>query len=560
MNNAEKNLPAEGEDQPHAVLIPTISDVNEPSRQISPLSYEQSFKQILVTAGPFTLSTVFLSITTICNGIVLQKLGNIDVAAGALVSTISGSVFSTGYGFLCTTGIFVGQKYGEIKINPSQSEEVGAIARRGWIIGGLLSIPSFILTLNANSILKASGTDSMVANTVQDYFNALSYGVIPFYLYISDQQLLLGLNKQKAIMISGIANSLMTMAFSYPLALGFMGLPSLGIAGLGYGAALSNVMSLMALRLYFSFHGDYKSYGLKKIKPLGSLQDILNYLKIGLPIGLQNLAGWGNLAVITIIAGKLGKTVLAAEQTSVIPMTAYTFLVLALAQATAVTISNHIGLSKGALQNSDHLSYRIAQANAKRIGYASLIIGGASSLIICGIFVGIPRQLSSLFIDTTEPDAEEILTLAQAMLIINGVGLVADSIRNISSANLQGYRDVIYAPLLSFMTMTLMGLSIGGALTLALDCSPTWLFITRDIGILLAAIAIAYRFFKTKPRDEETLALNENVAPDSANVSVNDIPARNYSPRLFQSTKERRGSETQEDSMDLLEQGASRPT
>jgi len=44
--------------------------------------------------------------------------------------------------------------------------------------------------------------------------------------------------------------------------------------------------------------------------------------------------------------------------------------------------------------------------------------------------------------------------------------------------------------------MSVMGLSAGGVLTQGLGLDANWLFITRDVGILLAAIAMVYRWYQ----------------------------------------------------------------
>lgn len=196
----------------------------EENTTIVPIGYCEAFEHMLITAGPFTLANLSLAAYTIGNGLVLSKIGHAAVASGPLLSTFAYSIFSTVNGILYATGIFVGNLNGASKLNPEKNLEIGGLIRRSWIIGSLLSIPSLVLLLNSGALLRASGIDADVSQAVQDYFKGISYGIVPIFWNFSDQQLTLGLNRQKVTLISGTAYSVMAAFFGYPLALGLFGL------------------------------------------------------------------------------------------------------------------------------------------------------------------------------------------------------------------------------------------------------------------------------------------------------------------------------------------------
>ncbi len=68
--------------------------------------------------------------------------------------------------------------------------------------------------------------------------------------------------------------------------------------------------------------------------------------------------------------------------------------------------------------------------------------------------------------------------------------------------------------------MSIVGLSVGGAVTKLLDWGANWLFITRDIGILLAAAGIAHRWFKTDYRPDISPAVEIAQEPDSKPLPI----------------------------------------
>lgn len=328
--------------------------------------------------------------------------------------------------------------------------EIGGLVRRSWIVGTLLAIPSLALFLTSGALLKAAGINPAVAEAVQGYFTGISYGLVPIFWNFSDQQLTVGLNQQIPTLLSGIAYSAMSALFGYPLALVLFGLPKLGTAGIGYGASISGIISLVALRAYFLLNSEYKKYGLYQLRHTGAFKDFLDFMKIGVPIGLQNLSEWGNLAIIALLAGLLGQEVLQAAQASFIPLSAVSVLFLALAQARTVTIADSLGTAEAALTNGDWNAYRIAHRNAKILGYVGLGISAYATLVIAALFVGTPRIIASLFIETHQPNSVHIFQMAQEMLIINGIGLLADMVRNVAGGGLRGYQDVLFVPIVSF--------------------------------------------------------------------------------------------------------------
>jgi MATE family multidrug resistance protein len=477
--------------------------------QLRPLSFAAAMKHILKTTGPFTLSNLSLAAYTIGNGIVLGQIGEKAVASGPLMATFAYSIFSTVNGILYATGIFIGDLNGLTIADPSKAREIGSLMRDSWLIATGLAVPSLALMLNSGAILEQSGIAADVAKEVQDYFTGISYGLIPIYLNFCDQQLTLGLNDQKATLISGIAYSIMAAAFGYPLALGAFGLPRLGTAGMGYGASISGLISLLGLRAYlqkeaFARYGLYavNRCNLQAIKQF-FVKDVKDFLKVGAPIGLQNLSEWGSLAILSLLAGQLGSDVLKATQVSIIPVSAFNVLILALAQATGVSVADCLGAAKGSLLfEGDSNTYQIALRNSKILGAASLSLGSAATLIIGALFIVLREQILSLFLGdpTLDPTADQkVKDMAENMLIINGAGIITDTVRNVAGGGLRGYQDVNFVPIVSFIMMSVVGLSLGATLSLVLDEGADSLFITRYLGILVAAMATLKRFFNFVP-------------------------------------------------------------
>lgn len=81
-------------------------------------------------------------------------------------------------------------------------------------------------------------------------------------------------------------------------------------------------------------------------------------------------------------------------------------------------------------KNTETIS--ILAKNIKIQGNAGIVIGVFSSNIIGILLAALSKQISSWLINGNSSDRDEILHLAETMLITNGIGLFVDTLRNMS--------------------------------------------------------------------------------------------------------------------------------
>lgn len=495
-----------------------------PKKTIAAFTVKTGLRHLFSKTGPFALSNFFLASLILGNGAVLNELGPKATVAGPLMSTLTYALISTLNGILCATGILIGQLCGAENIRGDKTTEISHLMKESWIITTLLGIPTVIIFFNLNKLLISLGIESSTAGVSQEYFRALSYGMLPTLWNLNDEQLALGIGKSNLTIITGITYAALAMLFGYPLALGALGLPRLGPAGLGYGSAISGVLSFIGLRVYYYFNADFKKYDLYRINITFCqlIQNMICYLKLGFPIGLQNFFEFGNLAVISIFAGRLGSKVLTAEQVSLIPMSAYTVILSAWVQTVSIVVATALGEAKTLVQALEHEQARLAYRNAYTLANLAVSVGLFCTMGVALVFITAPRQLSALFIDDSGEDSSKILQLSTNMLLANGVGLFAMTTQKIYGAALSGAKNVSFVPICNFICMSLMGLTAAGLLTLVKDKNPVWLFICRNIGMALAALAITYMWFSLP---------SETVLSHEANTS--SVPRRRRCWQFF---------------------------
>ncbi|WP_158641761.1 MATE family efflux transporter [Candidatus Glomeribacter gigasporarum] len=85
--------------------------------------------------------------------------------------------------------------------------------------------------------------------------------------------------------------------------------------------------------------------------------------------------------------------------------------------------------------------------DAKRYGYAGLMVGGMIPSAVLLLFAAAPEQFISLFINPDTVGDDRIIERAKLFLFISTLGLIPDAIRNIFSGTLRGYNDTAFASL-----------------------------------------------------------------------------------------------------------------
>ena len=445
--------------------------------------------------SPFMLSRLALAITWFCNSIVLAKLGEDELAAGPFIATFAYAVLGTTRSILLATGIMVGNKN-----SIEDYKNCGSITINSWIYAIILLIPTMSILANAKNILLASNVNENVATLTQDYFYYFLIGTPAIAWLTPEQQFALGIKRPNIALVVGSAFAIGTMGIGYPLAL----LTPLKIKGLAIGISISAWLTLISLRIFYRKR-EFEKYGLfVKPKLSNAWVNIKEFFKLGLPLGLQNFCEWGNLFLVSLIIGSISTSDLKIEQISTAFLSTVYLIFFSVAQAGGVLVSNQLG----GRPNSDISEEQ--ENKAKSLGNLIIIFGTVLSLFVSVIMFSFPQGIT----DVLGRGASVMNDKSVTYLRINAIGLALDGIRITCAGVLRGKKDVCYSPTINLLCMTFCGWSLGTTLTKGFDYNTTWLFITRDIGILFAAILNLKRWFSSKidhSQDESSQTRNGSL-------------------------------------------------
>jgi len=261
-----------------------------------------------------------------------------------------------------------------------------------------------------------------------------------------------------------------------------LGMPRLGVAGLGYAIALQFWLTLILYVVCLWKIEDFKPYQIFNWRLKTDNHYLKKIVKIGWPVSLQVGSELIALFVTSILAGWLGEDALAARQV----IGQYQFLLIVPMFGVSQAVGVLIGQARG--QKQPHLFRMIA--------LVSVAIGAISMALVAVVFWSVPELLASLYLDINAASNRPILHLIVLLFMVASFSLFFDSIRNITAGALRGLYDTQFSFAMSVLMMWCIGLPLSYWLAFPMHMGVVGLSIGFAVGVFLGSIALVWRWYR----------------------------------------------------------------
>jgi MATE family multidrug resistance protein len=333
---------------------------------------------------PLALGELGWMSTYIVDAIMVGHMHNSALAISA--SSLGNSIFSGfvffGIGLLYGLDALVSQAFGRGEFE----DGVYSLMQSLFIIA--VCAPVVVAaTLLAPSVLTLLHVDAAIVAETARYLHALVWSALPLLLYMAVRHYLQAIDRPLWVMISLLTANLINLGGDWALIYGHLGFSAMGIAGSGWATVLTRVymLALLLISLALSLRGS--TIQLPPLAWRPNLTRLRSLLRLGWPVGLQQVADLSLSTVMTIITSTLGATLLAAHQV-VLDLNAFVAMVpLGMAAAAAV----RSGQGKGA-RDVDQI---------RRAGIAGVLIIVGCMAVAALSFVLAPRRWAGIY--TTDP-------------------------------------------------------------------------------------------------------------------------------------------------------------
>ncbi len=380
------------------------------------------FKDIAQLTTQIVSVRLLYIITGIIGMIFIARLGSQEVAAGALATALSTTFTVIGMSPLLMVGIIISRSSGE-----GNSSSIGRFIRQAWLMGlclGLLS--SGLLVLIANS-LSYLGQPDEILPLVKKYLYGAAWGTVPLYLIAGCNQLFFPIKKGNLVIFLGFITFFCILCLGTALTFGYAGLPRLGISGWSYATSIVNWIIFFCIVLYLYCHKDFKSFELFHFGKKIQLSEMVNLLKMSLPVTLQFSGELLAFSFLNLMVGWLGVSALSIQQIIIQCSTFALMIPMGGAQSSAMLIGQAVG--------------RNEKGSIKAIFQLSLLFVTLCMLFIAGLYIFFPKQIISIYLTDTILE-QGVFDLAAIVLFITAFSQIADAIRNVGIGALRGLHDV----------------------------------------------------------------------------------------------------------------------
>jgi MATE family multidrug resistance protein len=189
---------------------------------------------LLKLSLPMVMTGVMEASVGFFSTLFMAHLGAHELAAGAVVSWIFFTFLVIIWGTLTSVSGLVAQKFGEK--NP---QAISQILRDGLLLALLLAVPSILLLRNITPILLMAGQNPEIVQLGKSYMDGISWGLPADLLAMVLMQFLIGLGHTRTNLIFTLSWVPINIISNYIFVFGKLGVPALGIAGIGWGTSLA---------------------------------------------------------------------------------------------------------------------------------------------------------------------------------------------------------------------------------------------------------------------------------------------------------------------------------
>jgi MATE family multidrug resistance protein len=396
---------------------------------------------LLILAIPLIMSGIVETSVGFFSNIFLAHLGTESLAAGALVNWVFTTLMVIVWGTLSAITTLVARAFGS-----KNTQQIAYILYAGLFFAIVLMLPSMLLLWNLAPIFLFFGQKSNVVVLAQPYLHGLTWAIIPNFIITVLLQFVAGLGRTKTNLTFSLLFVPISIFFNYSLMFGQFGLPNLGIAGIGWGAAISFWILATGFSLYFCLNKSYRIYlqfpRLSKIVP--ALQEIF---QVGLPLGLTYFVEVGFFLAVSIFMGRISPDTLSANQVTLQFFWLFSIVTFSLANGITIRVGHSVGLN-----------------DKKAVNYATYIgIFYASSfmLFIAILYWGFPEKLISIDFNLYDAKNAVIVHLAKEFLALAAFVQLFEAPRFALLGALRGLKDTRFTLFTSILIFWIIALPLG---------------------------------------------------------------------------------------------------
>ncbi|WP_129691614.1 MATE family efflux transporter [Gottfriedia acidiceleris] len=390
--------------------------------------------------------------------------------AGVAIGVSIWTPISTGL-----TGILVAITTMVANLNGAkQDEKITPLVMQALYLAGIIAIVIIIIGIfSIHPILNHMNLDPKVHRVALHFLFALSFGILPLFLYTVIRQFIDGLGKTRTTMVITVISVPVNVILNYFLIFGKAGLPRLGGVGSGVASAITYWIIFGIAFYIIKTKKPFSTFNLFKKLPPISFATWKSILKLGVPIGLSIFFEVSVFSVVTLLLSEFDTETIAAHTVAMNFASLLYMVPLSISMALTIAVGYEVGAKE--FQNAKEYS---------KIG----LVMAVSIASFFGIIIYLFRyDVAGWY--TNDPSVQ---ILAGGFLIFAVMFQLFDAIAAPIQGALRGYKDVNATLIMMILAYWVIALPVGYALSNTnLGAKGYWVGLIVGLGV--SALTLSFR-------------------------------------------------------------------
>ncbi|MBF7730810.1 MATE family efflux transporter [Pseudomonas sp. N040] len=437
-------------------------------------------KDLLRLAVPIMVAQLSYAAMGFVDTVMAGQVSARDLAAVALGNSLWVPVFLLMTGILLATTPKVAQCFGA-----QQQARIPPLVHQAlWLallLGGLCGLALW----HAEPVLQLMRVDASLVEPAIGYLRAIACGFPAIALFHVLRCYSDGLGLTRPTMVLAVLGLLLNIPLNYLFIYGKLGLPAMGGVGCGWATSLVMLAMLLGMLGWVSWAPHYRHSRLLRRFQWPQLAVIRRLLGVGLPIGIAVFAESSIFALIALLIGAMGATMVAGHQIAL----NFSSLVFMIPYALGMAVTVRVGHALG--------------AGAPREARFSAGVGMGAALFYACLSSSAMLLLRDSIADIYTNDPA-VIAIAASLLVYSAIFQFSDAIQVTAAGALRGYQDTRIAMLITLFAYWGIGLPVGYCLGLDDLCGvpsgPQGLWQGLVVGLSSAALLLGIRLVRSARR------------------------------------------------------------
>ncbi|MAO55105.1 MAG: MATE family efflux transporter [Rhodospirillaceae bacterium] len=436
--------------------------------------WRTEFRRLCRLAAPIVATQVAWVAMLTTDTAMIGRLGA-EPLAGASFSLMA---FFIGYmfcfGVTMSTAGLAAQAYGA-----RRPRIVRRVIRQGLWVTILTTLPFVAAFSQVETLLVWTGQPPETLPHAAAYMSTLMWSLPMGVAFAVLRNFVAAVDRPQAALWVMAAGVPVNALLDYALIFGNFGLPRLELVGAGIATTTVNVLMVLALAALIQWRRPFNKYQVFARFWRPDWQIFRRIFAVGMPIAVMTVLEGGFFISAIFVIGQFGAVAVAAH-------------IIAL-QMPHLTFMIPMGMSQAATVRVGQMAGRRDAVGAYRAGWTAVAVTTAFMAVMTVVIVFITGPFSRIFMDVDTPDADQVLPLAQSLLLLAALFQLGDGVQAVAAGALRGVNDTKVPMLNAVVTFWGLGAAVSLGLGFPGGMETQGVWVGFVVSLTVVALLQAWR-------------------------------------------------------------------